>query len=200
MRLRALTSSAHAICSVTAALLLYLHQLAWQEQHIPTRFALLDFLMEMFSKSRRDWPEEVGICLMGQPAIDERLVEKGAAAMASMGPMAIPTSAVPRAAKSFRPSPQNMTVCCCPCDTTSKMLAAQHLWPCLLSMPCKTNYHEEQIFYYMCRLLIRVEEQTCAACAHDHCAGQNVTGRGQHDVFGCMSNMPYMFIKSDTCL
>ncbi len=82
-----------------------------------------------FNMSRRDWPGDRGSCLTGQPAIDERLVEKGAAAMASMGPTAIPTSAVPRAAKSFRPSPQNRTVCCCPCETTSRMLAAQGTLP-----------------------------------------------------------------------
>ncbi len=44
-----------------------------------------------------------------------------------------------------------------------------------------------------------IEEQTCAACAHDHCAGQNVTGRGQHGMLdngmlGYLSNMPDIFM------
>ena len=144
----ALTSSAHASCPVTVALLLCLHPSRWQEQHIPTSSALLDVHMDMFNNSRRDWPEDIGSSLTGQPAIDERLVEKGAAAMASMGPMAIPTSAAPRAAKSFRPSPQNMTVCCCPCETTSRTLAPQHF--CLDALRTDSLKNKSSIAYASC--------------------------------------------------
>lgn len=63
-----------------------------------------------------EWDVVEKQCRAGLPAMDERLVDTGAAAMASMGPMAIPTSAVPKAAKSFKPSPQNSTVCCRPCS------------------------------------------------------------------------------------
>jgi len=124
-------------CKLRCHSCLYLHPLMWQEQHIPTDSALPDVHMGMTFHNSRNDETLARSCLTGLPAIDERLVEKGAAAMASMGPMAIPTSAVPRAAKSFRPSPQNMTVCCCPCETTSSVLAAQHLCLCLLSMPCR---------------------------------------------------------------
>ncbi len=124
-------------CKLRCHSCLYLHPLKWQEQHIPTDSALPDVHMGMTFHNSRNDETLARSCLTGLPAIDERLVEKGAAAMASMGPMAIPTSAVPRAAKSFRPSPQNMTVCCCPCKTKSRMLAAHHLRLCLLSMPCR---------------------------------------------------------------
>ena len=51
-------------------------------------------------------------------------MEMGATADASLEPMAMPTSAVARAAKSLMPSPQYMQVCPKPCMATGSLTAS----------------------------------------------------------------------------